>query len=171
MISEHLGERGDSHVGFAAVFTVHNERTVQLAFLLCGDHHVAEEVVADAWLGVYRRLERGPIADIGPYLRRAVVNGLRSRARRQLLVRREALRRTAPPVEGASDDHVTARMVMLRALARLPLRTRTAVVLRYYEDLSVAETAVAMGITEGTVKSTVAKGLARLRALLEDERP
>lgn len=55
-----------------------------------------------------------------------------------------------------------------RLPCRLPLRTRTAVVLRYYEDLSVADTAAVMGIAEGTVKSSVAKGLDRLRLLLED---
>lgn len=168
MISEQTGERADCHVGFAAVFSVYHQRTVQFAFLLCGDRDVAEEVVADAWVGVYRRLERGTITDIGPYLRRAVVNKLRSRARRQLLIRREALRRSALPAADAMDDEVAAQMVVLRALARVPLRMRTAVVLRYYEDLSVAETAAVMGIAEGTVKSSVAKGLDRLRLLLED---
>ncbi|CAN5837810.1 SigE family RNA polymerase sigma factor [soil metagenome] len=168
MTDEQIGERADCGVGFAGVFAVHHQRTVQFAFLLCGNPHVAEEVVADAWVGVYRRLERGPITDIGPYLRRAVVNKLRSRARRQLLMRREASGGSAMSAADAMDDEVAARMVVLRALARLPLRMRTAVVLRYYEALSVAETAAIMGIAEGTVKSSVAKGLDRLRLLLED---
>jgi RNA polymerase sigma factor (sigma-70 family) len=167
VISEGAVEGADHQVGFAVMFAAHHERTVQLAYLLCGDPDVAEEVVADAWVGVYRRLGRGPVDDIGPYVRRAVINGLRSRARRQVLLRREAVRRTVLPASGRMDEEVAARLVLFRALGRLPLRTRTAVVLRYYEDLSVAETAAAMGIAEGTAKSTVAKGLMRLRCLLE----
>lgn len=80
MISERSDERVDCDGGFAAVFDAHHQRTVQLALLLCGDRHLAEEIVADAWVGVYRRLQRGPISDVGPYLRRAVVNKLRSPA-------------------------------------------------------------------------------------------
>lgn len=59
-------------------------------------------------------------------------------------------------------------MVLVAALTELPLRMRTVVVLRYFDDRSVAETAELMGVSEGTVKSTTSKGLARLHALLEE---
>lgn len=60
-------------------------------------------------------------------------------------------------------------MVLVEALARLPLRQRQAVVLRYFDDLSVATVAQIMGSSTGTVKSQTAKGLARLRELIDTE--
>jgi RNA polymerase sigma factor (sigma-70 family) len=61
-------------------------------------------------------------------------------------------------------------MDVRRALAALPPRQRAAVVLRYWEDLPVAETAAALGCSEGTVKSQVAKGLGALRRALATKR-
>lgn len=154
--------------GFPAAYAAHHDWAVRVAYLLCGDRAVAEDVVADAWLGIYQRLGSGPIADVRPYLCRSVVNGLRSRSRRLRLSHREAARPSvaAPPVEPA--ETVSTRMRVVEALAALPVRMRTAVVLRYYDDLSIAETGAVMGVSEGTVKSSVSKGLARLRELLED---
>lgn len=62
---------------------------VRLAFLLCGDRSVAEDVAADALARVCRRWRRARLADPGAYLRRAVVNEIRSRGRRKILERRE----------------------------------------------------------------------------------
>lgn len=162
-------DRVEGREEFASAYACHHERASGLAFLLCGDVEAAADVVADAWVGVYGRLGRGPIDDVGPYLHRAVVNGIRSRARRRVLA--DALRFADP--DGAlatpgADQHVADRMLLVSALAQLPVRMRTAVVLRYYDDRSVAETAVLMGVSEGTVKSTTSKGLARLHALLEE---
>lgn len=162
-------ERLEGREDFAAVYQRHHARAVGLAFLLCGDADVAADLVADAWVGVYRRLGRGAIVDVGPYLRRAVVNAIRSHARRAALARRLIFFNTghpghAPDAAGAVDN----RMVMQHALARLPARMRTAVVLRYYDDRSVEQTAALMGISPGTIKSTTSKGLAKLRHLLEE---
>jgi RNA polymerase sigma factor (sigma-70 family) len=66
----------------------------------------------------------------------------------------------------ALDDRLADADEMFAALRRLPERQRTAVVLRYYQDLSEAETAAAMGCSLGTVKSSVSRGLARLRSLM-----
>ncbi len=66
------------------------------------------------------------------------------------------------------DEDPTARLALMQALAQLPLRQRAVVVLRFYEDLSVTETAGVLGCAEGTVKSQTSDALARLRALLGD---
>lgn len=66
-------------------------------------------------------------------------------------------------------EGVSERLVILERLQRLPERMRTVLVLRLYVDLSVAHTAAAMGVSEGTVKSTTAKALAKLRTMWEEE--
>lgn len=82
--------------GFPAAYAAHHDWAVRVAYLLCGDRAVAEDVVADAWLGIYERLGGGPIADVRPYLCRSVVNGAQQN-RRLLLSRREAARPSATP--------------------------------------------------------------------------
>ena len=71
-------------------------------------------------------------------------------------------------LEVDTASHVADRDEMVRALAALPPRRRACVVLRYYHDLSVAETAEALGCSAGTVKSQTSQGLATLRSLLGD---
>ncbi|CAN5219411.1 SigE family RNA polymerase sigma factor [soil metagenome] len=152
----------------SAAYTTHHRGAVRLAYLLCGDREAAEDAVGNVWLKIHRRLERGPIDNMGAYVRRAVVNEVNSGFRRLGLVRREARRRWGDDRgQQLHEEQVTESSAMLQALARLPERTRTAVVLRYYLDLSVADTAAAMGISEGGVKSTVSRGLAQLRTHLE----
>ncbi|MPZ88087.1 MAG: sigma-70 family RNA polymerase sigma factor, partial [Nitriliruptorales bacterium] len=101
------------------------------------------------------------------YVRRAVVNEVNSRFRRLRLERREAQRRTGDD-RGTQrhDDHLADAEQMTTALAQLPVRQRTAIVLRYYADLSEADTAEVMRCSVGTVKSSVSRGLRRLRALM-----
>ncbi|WP_370327237.1 RNA polymerase sigma factor [Euzebya sp.] len=149
-------------------FIAHHDRAVRLAYLLCGDRERAEDAVADVWVKVNKRVRDGQIDDVGAYIRRAVVNEVNSGFRRLALVRRERQRRRGDDRGGlAHEDRIADHDQMLAALARLPERTRAAVVLRYYEDLSVAETAAALGISEGTVKSSVHRGLAALRTMVE----
>jgi len=126
--------------------------------------------VAEAFTKMYRRWRRGGIDDPRAYVRRAVVNEVNSRFRRLALERREAGRRHGDDrgARGADDD-LADRDEVFRALAALPVRQRTAVVLRYYADLSEAATAAAMDVSVGTVKSCVSRGLDRLRMVLEEE--
>lgn len=152
---------------FATVFNAHHRAAVRLAYLLCGDHHQAEDIVSDAFAKVYVQWRRGRVNDVGAYLRRAVVNETNSKLRRRYLERREASRRSGDERgvrlvdEGAADhDQVW------QALSRIPERQRQAVVLRYYEDLSEAQTAEILGCSVGTVKSQVSRGLARMQELL-----
>jgi RNA polymerase sigma-70 factor (sigma-E family) len=137
---------------------------VRTAVLLTGDRTTAEDIVQDAFLGLHRALPRlrddGRIAG---YLRVSVVNGCRSalRARRRAsLVRvdHDPPARSAESAVMADED----RRAVVAALNRLPLRTREVIVLRYFLDLPQEEIAVALGISRGTVSSTISRALDRL---------
>jgi RNA polymerase sigma-70 factor (sigma-E family) len=152
---------------FAGVFNLHHRRAVRLAYLLCSDAAQAEDIAAEAFAKVFVRWQRGEVRDVGAYLRRTVVNEANSRLRRRYLERREASRRTGDD-RGVQrlDDGAADRDEVWRAIQRLPDRQRRAVVLRYYEDLSEAETAELLGCSVGTVKSQVSRGLTRLQHLI-----
>ncbi|MBA2496662.1 MAG: hypothetical protein H0V33_06125, partial [Acidimicrobiia bacterium] len=76
-------------VGYAAVFAEHRASVLGLAFVLCGDRHVAEDVAAEAFARVWPHWRAGRVADDRSYLRKAVVNEVRSRWRRRAVERRE----------------------------------------------------------------------------------
>ena len=151
---------------YAAVFREHRDAVLRVALLLSGDRHRAEEATAEAFARVWPQWRRGHVLEERAYLCRAVVNELRSRGRRRQLEAAVASRRSAAGATRSVEDDTVERSVVLAALARLPERQRAAVVLRYYEDLSEAQTAEALGMRLGTVKSQTARGLARLRELL-----
>jgi RNA polymerase sigma-70 factor (sigma-E family) len=144
---------------------------LQLALLLNGgDSNAAEDVVQDAFVGLQRRWTR--LADreaAGGYLRQSVVNGCRSRRRREAVARRHV--RTAEPDEAPSADLAALlseehRQVIL-AVRGLPPRQRQVLVLRYWLNLSESEIAAAMRISAGTVKSTASRALDALERDLE----
>jgi len=160
-----------SPADFADLYAAHHGEVLRLAYLLCGDVTRAEDAVADAFVKVWRRWEQGPVSSPRAYVRRAVVNEVNSRFRRLRLERRESLRRSGDDRgPRAHDDDLADADQLLEALSQLPRRQRTAIVLRYYADLSEAETAAAMRCSVGTVKSSVSRGLARLRAIVPAER-
>jgi RNA polymerase sigma-70 factor (sigma-E family) len=142
----------------------HYDELVRLAFALTSDWALAEdlaqEAFARAWRGWgnIRDQQRAPA-----YLRATVVNLARTSVRRMLRERRGWRERSDP---GTADLAVS--IDLLRALSRLPARKRACVVLRFYVDLSEADTAAALGVSVGTVKSQTAKALQRLRRLLTD---
>jgi RNA polymerase sigma factor (sigma-70 family) len=154
---------------FPATYERAHAATVRLAHVLCGDAGVAEELAHDAWVAAYRRHERQPIRDVEPYVRRAVVNAVRSRGRRRAVEGR--FLRSAGSMAPSGDAGASAvgrvddRAALAPLLQQLPERMRTCIALRFAADLSVAETAEVMGVSEGTVKSTTSKALARLRVL------
>ncbi len=155
---------------FTTVFAEHHAGALRLAYLLTGDPDRADDVVAEAMAKVWRAWERGRVEHPRAYIRRAVVNVANSGFRRLRLERREAEKRSGDARGGRSHDEQTADAdLILTALRRLPERQRTAVVLRYYADLSEAETAAAMSCSVGTVKSSVSRGLGRLRQLVDRE--
>jgi RNA polymerase sigma-70 factor (sigma-E family) len=153
----------DRDKGFAAYFASRSGAMRGTAYLLCGDWHRAEDLVQNAFVKLYRSWHR--IAEhqkLDAYTRRILVRTFLDENRRGFFHRErptaEHTDRAVPPVSGVED-----RMVLLRALADVPPRQRAALVLRFWEDLSVEETAKALGCTAGTVKSQVARGLAAMR--------
>jgi RNA polymerase sigma-70 factor (sigma-E family) len=144
---------------------------VRLASLLLRDNGQAEEITQDAFVGLHaawRRL-RDPDKAVA-YLRQSVVNRSRSALRHRGVVDR-FLRRQGPSASEPSAEVHVLRAVdqaeMIDAVRALPARQREALVLRYYADLSEAQTAEAMGISQGAVKSHTARAIAGLRERLE----
>ena len=152
---------------FAEVFNEHHRRAVRLAYLLTSDPDQAEDVVSEAFAKVYVKWCKGGVRDVGAYIRRAVANEANSRLRRRYLERRHAEHRTGDE-RGVRrvEDHTADHDQVWWALQRLTEKQRTAVVLRYFEELSEAETAEVLGVSTGTVKSQVSRGLDRLEELL-----
>ena len=141
----------------AALYRDQHVAMVRLAHLLTGSNAVAEDLVHDVFVSLHRALEsaENPRA----YLRTAVVNRCRSHLRRGRL--EEQHRRIETRVELPPEVDET-----WAALARIPERRRVALVLRFYEDLSVAEIAEVMGCRTGTVTSLIHRGLASMREVL-----
>jgi len=150
---------GADVVSFDDIYRRECVNMVRVALLLVGSQQQAEEIVQDAFAQVFERWEG--IERPGAYLRTCVVNGCRRAHRRRRLDRaREAA--AAPPQPATLEvDHLAD------ALSALPARRRAAVVLRYYDDLSEAEIAEALGVRPGTVKSLVHRALAQLREVIE----
>jgi RNA polymerase sigma-70 factor (sigma-E family) len=148
------------------LYLLHYRSLVRLAALLLDDVGASEEVVQEAYIRVYERLQQ--VNDPLPYLRRTVVNLSRSALRHRQVVRRHAplpLPDAPGADEGAYD--AVARRDITQALKSLPRRQREAVVLRYFGDLSEAEVASVMRVSIGTVKSSCSRGLDALAAHLE----
>jgi RNA polymerase sigma-70 factor (sigma-E family) len=130
--------------------------------LHCGDRGVAEEVAQDALARTWERwtkVQRMPNPTAWTY--RVAFNLATSWFRRRAAETRA--RQRDQPVEPAPRDHAQA-VAVRAAVAALPPRRRTAVVLRYYLDLSVADTAEVMGCSPGTVKALCAQATATLRS-------
>lgn len=156
--------------GFDVLFDTYFDRAVRLAWLLAPSRpSAAEDVAADAIAKVWPKWDKGRIDDFWPYLRVAIVNQVKGHGRRFGLAARYEVE-IRDDLGGNLESAVVNRAMLARALRALPARQRAAVVLRYYEDLSEAETARAMGCSLGTVKSTTARGLSALRAQLESNR-
>ena len=143
------------------------------AYLLTGDHHAAEDLVQEILEQMYVRWRHIRQTPEG-YARRALVN--RANNRWRLRRRRPETGLAAMPAggePGTSDraDEVVGRHVIVGALRTLPARQRAAVVLRFLDDLSVAEVAEALGCSAGAVKRHTSRGLAKLRELLDAPDP
>ncbi|MCU1395989.1 MAG: SigE family polymerase sigma factor [Ilumatobacteraceae bacterium] len=154
--------------GFATVFADHHAAVLKLAVLLSGDRHVADEITADVFARVLPKWRTGVIENPLQYLRRAVVNEVRSRHRRRVHERR-AIARYSSQIRAEGDlTPETNRDPLVAALAELPVRQRTVVVLRYHDDVSEIEVARILGVSVGTVKTHSSRALAHLRRILEE---
>jgi RNA polymerase sigma-70 factor (sigma-E family) len=135
------------------------------AFLLTGDAGRAEDLVQSSLLALWLRHGRVARPAWENYVRRSVVNTSVSWWRRRSSSERPT---DSPPETGMADPAGTVdeRRRLIAALRLLPPRQRAAVVLRFYEDFSEAETARMLGCTIGNVKSLTSRGLDRLRLVL-----
>jgi RNA polymerase sigma-70 factor (sigma-E family) len=145
------------------LFERHAPDAVRLAYLITGDRSLAEDLVQEAFVRMYGRFRDLRSADAFPwYLRRTVVNLANSHFRHKKVERTYVEREGRRPADGWGPD-LGARQEMWESLLRLPERQRTAIVLRYYEDMTEAQTAEVLGCRLGTVKSLVSRGLEALR--------
>jgi RNA polymerase sigma-70 factor (sigma-E family) len=156
-------------VKFADEFTEFAEaaapRLRRTAFLLCGDWHTAEDLVQTALAKVFvawRRIQRQEAAH--SYATRTLMNCYLAdrRLKRPVEVLTDRL-----PESGSESSAAETRLVVLAALATLPPRSRAVVVLRYWLDLSIDDTAALLGCSTGNVRSQSTRALAKLRAELE----
>jgi len=160
----------DQALTYEQLFHTHFRAMVRLAAMLGADD--PEDTAQEAFVRLHGRARalRDPHAAVG-YLRTTVVNLTRSRQRHLSVVRRHP-EESPPEVTSAEHDVVRreAGRDLVAAIGRLSPRHREALVLRYWLDLSEAEMADAMGVSRGTVKAHVSRGLAALAALMEDHR-
>jgi RNA polymerase sigma-70 factor (sigma-E family) len=149
--------------------THHADRLCRTAYLLCGDWRRAEDATQEALLRLYRvwpKIQRR--GDIRGYARKAVVSatldGLRLRSSREVVGGDSYFTAEADPADPVGQ--VESRLVITEALTQLPPRQRACVVLRYFDQLSVEETADVLGCRPGTVKSQTKHALGKLRSRL-----
>ena len=155
-----------------SLYQAHALSLARLALVMLGDRPAAEDVVQDAFLGLYRRWDRLPDTSAPlAYVRVSVLNGCRTALRRRSRSRLATAVFTEPPAESAEALALLSeeQRAVAGALRRLPERQRESLVLRYYLDLSEAEIAAAMGISRGTVKSATSRALAAIGRTLREE--
>jgi RNA polymerase sigma-70 factor (sigma-E family) len=159
----------DADGALTALYTAHYRSLVRLAAFLLRDPGQAEEIVQDAFVamhGSWRRLRDPDKAEA--YLRQAVVNRSRSGLRRRKV---EAKHAPKPGPDAPSAEYGALgeldRSAVIDALRVLPRRQREVLVLRYYGDLTEAQIADTLGISNGAVKSHASRGMSALRSTLE----
>ena len=170
----------DLDVAFEELVLTHQDRLYAFLLGMTGDGGQAEDLAQETLWKAYRALRRYPAARVaalrvGPWLRRIALNTLRNavrgKQRDQVLVadppQRADLTRDRDPeasvLRGEEQDR------LLRALTSVSGPARAAILLRHAEDRPVEEVAAILRLPEGTVKSHVHRGLARLRQALEEE--
>jgi RNA polymerase sigma factor (sigma-70 family) len=155
----------------ADLYQAHGLALVRAAIMLVGDKPTAEDVVQDAFIGLYRAVPRLSSSDKAlAYLRASVVNGCRSvhRARQRAFARPVQHAPAVWSAESAALAREESRLAM-QAVSRLPARAREVLALRYYLDLPDAEIAAVLGISRSSVSSTASRALAVLARELKGE--
>ncbi|WP_300608823.1 SigE family RNA polymerase sigma factor [Trebonia sp.] len=153
------------------LYAEHALGLVRLAVIVLGDVAAAEDVVQDAFLGLYRRWDQLPDTSHPlDYVRTSVLNGCRSALRRRSR-RGLAAVFSQPPAESAEARALVSEeyRAVVTAIRALPRRQREALLLRYYLDMSEDEVARSMGVSRGTVKSATSRALAAIGRILTEE--
>ncbi|MFE7601285.1 SigE family RNA polymerase sigma factor [Streptomyces sp. NPDC057494] len=167
-----VGPAGGVDVGSVAGFEefarASQTRLYRTAYLLCGDAETARDLTQTTLTKVYQHWRRAGAADhphayAKTVLTRTFLSERRRRLRDLLVLTRTGGTDPEPPA-----DDTDLRVTLLDALAELPPRARAMVVLRYWEDQSVASVATLLRCSEATVKSQCSRSLARLRVRLAD---
>ncbi|MFI1417826.1 SigE family RNA polymerase sigma factor [Streptomyces sp. NPDC020731] len=154
-------------VEFHAFFERHYAELSRLAHLLTGEADTADDLAADALLALWHRWDRVRAADHpAAYARGVVANLARTRIRSAVRERRRIALFWSPREERIENPDVPGVVDVQEALRRLPFRKRACVVLRHAFDLSEKDTALALGVSVGTVKSQTSKGMTELQRLL-----
>lgn len=147
---------------FEVFYAENYVKTVRTAALITGVQAVAEEIAQDAFLQLLRSWES--VQHPTTWVRRATVSGCRSWQRRHIRERERSPQTEQPELVTSDPDGLAVR----DALSVLSPRQRAAVVLRYFDDLSEASIAEALGCRPGTVKSLLARSLPKLKEALRD---
>jgi RNA polymerase sigma-70 factor (sigma-E family) len=174
-----VADRSAAATAVTALYEQHAIGLIRLAMIMLGDRAAAEDVVQDAFFGLYRNWFRlGDPANALVYTRSSVLNGCRNALRTQ--VRRDRrdyaagagtheLRDAQAPAAESQVLLTEEARRMIAAIRRLPDRQREAIVLRFYLDMSAEEAARAMGVSRGTVKSTTSRAVAALGRMVGKE--
>jgi RNA polymerase sigma-70 factor (sigma-E family) len=167
-----MSPRSDDDERFHAFVARSTAPLTRLAYLLCGERHLANDLVQNCFVRLYQAWSGVRDKDTADAYARKVLIRCWLNERRRPWRHRESRDgfvpdRAAPAADlaGEAHDKETIRV----ALSRLPPRQRAAVVLRYWSEHSVTETAAILRCSEGTVKSQSARGLAALRAALAEQ--
>lgn len=144
---------------FAAYYAARYRALRRTAYLLCGDWYEAEDLTQAAFVRLYLAWSRVRANGAHAYARRVLLNEFLGRRRRGRELPVEAVPDRPGPAAGSPDDRVD----LSAALRAVPPQQRAVVVLRYWEGLSVEQTAALLRVAPGTVKSQASRGLAALR--------
>jgi RNA polymerase sigma-70 factor (sigma-E family) len=152
--------------GFVQWASLRRRRLRRTAYLLCADWSAADDLVQESLVRVYRHWRRIASGEPDAYARKVLTSVFIDERRRPW--RRETATATVPE-EATVDEPSTVSGPLLDALRQVPPRQRAVLVLRFWEDLSVEQTAQLLGCSTGNVKSQSARGLVRLRELLPEQ--
>jgi RNA polymerase sigma-70 factor (sigma-E family) len=168
-----VADEAERHV--TALYQAHALSLARLALLMLGDQAEAQDVVQDAFLGLYRRWGALASADAAPgYLRVSVLNGcrtaLRRRSRPTVYLGGTIYADAEEQLESAEAlaIHTEEQRAVIAAVRRLPPRQREALVLRYYLDMTEDQAAQAMRVSRGTVKSATSRAIAAVGRILKE---
>ena len=156
VVTELVAERGDALLRYAA--------------LLCGDRDDAADLVQEALVKTFGRLRNGfGVESAEAYVRRVILNTHLDGGRRRSRWRRVAPLEYVPEERESEAPAVDAKLDLHGELRKLTPRERACLVLRYYDDLTVAAIAETLGISAGTVKRYLSDGLAKMAIALADD--
>ena len=153
----------DDHASFVALVRSRQAAWLRTAYLLTGDQQQAEDLLQGALAKLAQHWPRIRTGEPEGFVRTVLYRDAVSWWRRN---RRERVGGVPERVTVDPSDRVDRRLVLEQALAALTPRQRAVLVLRFYEDLSTQETARALGVSAGTVKSQTSAALSRLRIAL-----